>query len=301
MRLFGVARDVTELTEMRAALQARSEQLDIAQSLARLGSWEWDAATDVVAWSDELFRIFGLDRDNAPATFETYLSAVHPDDRERLKAAVGAAQETMSSFELQHRIIRGDGEERTLDCRGSAVPGGSRRMVGVCQDVTEQQRREDDLRHRADHDALTGLLARHRFEREVDRQLGLNARYGGSCATLVMDVDGFKQVNDTGGHSAGDLVLTGLADVLTGRLRETDVTARLGGDEFAVLLPSANGEQAAQLAGSLLDAIRDTGVTVSIGVAVAEGDGHDANEITGRADIAMYEAKKSGRDRVASS
>ncbi len=107
-------------------------------------------------------------------------------------------------------------------------------------DITERKRVEAHLQHMADHDPLTGLLNRRRFEQELDRHVAHAQRYGTEGAVIVLDVDRFKQVNDAYGHSTGDRVITSVARVLRRRLRTTDTLARLGGDEFAVLLPKAD-------------------------------------------------------------
>jgi diguanylate cyclase (GGDEF)-like protein/PAS domain S-box-containing protein len=176
------------------------------------------------------------------------------------------------------------------------------------RDVTERERVQSQLRYLADHDVLTGLLNRRRFEEELARQVAYEARYGGGGAVLVLDLDDFKDVNDSLGHRTGDSVISSIAGLLRDRLRESDVLARFGGDEFAILLPAANEEQARITATSLLDAIRRHRVviggqqiraTTSIGVALLDGASvQSAEELMVRADIAMYEAKESGRDRL---
>jgi GGDEF domain-containing protein len=108
-------------------------------------------------------------------------------------------------------------------------------------DVTDRRRLERQLRHQAEHDALTGLANRRVFAAELGRQLARERRYGGESSLLMVDLDGFKEINDTLGHAAGDLVLQAIGYLLAGRVRDTDLVARLGGDEFAVLLPGTRG------------------------------------------------------------
>jgi diguanylate cyclase (GGDEF)-like protein/PAS domain S-box-containing protein len=176
------------------------------------------------------------------------------------------------------------------------------------RDVTERERIQSQLRHLADHDVLTGLLNRRRFEEELARQVAYEARYGTGGAVLVLDLDDFKEVNDTRGHGAGDAVISSVANLLRDRLRQSDVLARLGGDEFAILLPTATQEQARLTATSLLEAVRThrfvpggqpVRVSTSIGAAlVSSASADSAEELMVRADVAMYEAKESGRDRL---
>ena len=158
----------------------------------------------------------------------------------------------------------------------------------------------------ADHDPLTGLANRRRFAAELGRHLDVCGRYGATGALLMVDLDHFKAVNDSAGHSAGDRMLTEVAEALLARLRSSDVVGRLGGDEFAVLLPRADAASAYAVAQDLVDRVRAVGhrtadggpvVTASIGVAMV-GPGASEARLMVDADLAMYEAKSAGRDRA---
>ncbi|HVE68611.1 MAG TPA: EAL domain-containing protein [Solirubrobacteraceae bacterium] len=193
--------------------------------------------------------------------------------------------------------------------RPQRVDGRAVGRVWSFHDATERRRFEDELKHLADHDALTGLFNRRRFEQELDRELARAMRYEEPGAVLMLDVDNFKYVNDTLGHAAGDQIISGVAKLLDRRLRDTDAVARLGGDEFALVLPRTTHGEATRLAGHLLQAIREhdilvagrsVHVTASIGVAVFDRVRQTASEVLAAADLAMYEAKDSGRDRVVS-
>ena len=161
----------------------------------------------------------------------------------------------------------------------------------------------------ADHDPLTGALNRRRFTEELDRWIAYSRRYGGRGAVLVIDVDRFKSINDAFGHAVGDQALARLAALLRERVRETDVVGRLGGDEFTVLLPRADTEQSVALATAVLDKLRSEGtvtmagrsitVTASVGVGrFGPGLALNSQQVLRDADLAMYEAKEAGRDRV---
>jgi diguanylate cyclase (GGDEF)-like protein len=165
------------------------------------------------------------------------------------------------------------------------------------------------LQELADHDTLTGVLNRRRFTEELDRSIAYSRRYGGQGAVLVLDVDHFKSINDEFGHAVGDQVLARLGALLRERVRGTDVVGRLGGDEFTVLLPRADAEQSLAVARAVLDKLRSEGtvtmtgrsigITASIGVGCfGQGLGLDSQQVLRNADVAMYEAKEAGRDRV---
>ena len=185
----------------------------------------------------------------------------------------------------------------------------ARYVLTHVQDITERKSYEGQLRYMADHDPLTGLFNRRRFEEELQRQLSLVSRYGPAGALLVLDLDHFKSVNDTLGHHAGDRLIVSVAEMLRRRLRETDVLARLGGDEFAVLLPRADRVEAEHLAQVIVEAVRtevevangDRGrrVTTSVGVTLLDDPSLTWEEVVANADLTMYEAKESGRDQYA--
>jgi diguanylate cyclase (GGDEF)-like protein len=179
-----------------------------------------------------------------------------------------------------------------------------RRAARDRRDLRDLRATTTRLRHLADHDALTGLLNRRRFEQELARHLAHARRYGPEGAVLVLDLDRFKPVNDTYGHAAGDRLLTRVACVLRERLRATDAVARLGGDEFAVLLPRGDRAGAVAVARSLVETVRAEAlaaggepVTVSAGVVLLEDCATlDVEGALTAADLAMYDAKTAGGD-----
>jgi diguanylate cyclase (GGDEF)-like protein/PAS domain S-box-containing protein len=165
-------------------------------------------------------------------------------------------------------------------------------------DVSERKRLEAQLRELADHDPLTGLLNRRGFDKALDAHVERARRYGDDGAVVMLDLDEFKQINDTRGHHAGDQLLVAVATLLTGRLRASDVVARFGGDEFAILLPHVGRAEAALIADQLVAGVRaELDVTISLGIAIVGGAGRGAAaDLLIAADRAMYEAKSAGRD-----
>jgi diguanylate cyclase (GGDEF)-like protein len=176
------------------------------------------------------------------------------------------------------------------------------------EEARARGRYEAELEHMADHDPLTGLLNRRAYERSLEEHLARGERYGHAGAVMVLDLDSFKEVNDTLGHSAGDELIVRVAGALASRLRESDTLARLGGDEFAILTPTGECEEAESLADSLLEVVRqeraprgpggrERPITASIGVAPLQGaEQLGAEEALINADLAMYDAKEAGRD-----
>jgi diguanylate cyclase (GGDEF)-like protein/PAS domain S-box-containing protein len=192
----------------------------------------------------------------------------------------------------------------------SGDEGTPRRFLVQVQDVTHRRRYEENLHYLATHDPLTGLHNRASFADQLNTHADLVRRYGSGGALLLLDLDHFKYVNDTLGHQAGDQVIARVAKVLASRLRDTDVLARLGGDEFAALLPRATAETATRVAEDLLEALRaerigvpganGRAMTASIGVALFEATDELCGEnVLVNADVAMYDAKEGGRNRLA--
>ncbi|HEY3240290.1 MAG TPA: EAL domain-containing protein [Acidimicrobiia bacterium] len=290
-----------------AAVERAKQRLGEAQRLAHLGSWEWDIAADCVTWSDELYRVFGLDRDELLATYDIR-ERVHPDDRDRIEGVIGEAIQKRESFSFDHRIVRPDGDVRWLQCLGNVISddaGEPVKLIGSAQDVTERKRAEEALAHQALHDALTGLANRALFQDRLEHALARQDRDGTLSAVLFLDLDDFKTVNDGLGHAAGDLLLVAVAERLGVCLRTSDTAARLGGDEFAILLEGLHHSAEALCAvGRIMDMLREPfsiegsllAVTGSIGIAVA-GPGDDPGQLLRHADVAMYRAKAEGKNR----
>ena len=171
--------------------------------------------------------------------------------------------------------------------------------------LDEAKQANETIAHMAEHDALTGLLNRRRFQKELEKWTQYALRYQRTAALLFMDLDKFKSINDSYGHHAGDRYLEAIGDILTRTLRSTDIIARWGGDEFAVLLPETTKETAAEVALKILRVLNETEIDLgdqrvspnaSIGIALFPEHAADLDEAIVYADAAMYEAKAAGRN-----
>ncbi len=219
----------------------------------------------------------------------------------------------IDQLSLELRIIPGAGSAIDVSVNGTLLrrgPADDHRLLCQFQDITERKRFQEQLQFMADHDPLTGLHNRRKFEAELDRHVEHVKRYGPEGALIVLDIDHFKSINDTLGHNAGDELIVSIASTLQARLRSSDVLARLGGDEFAVLLPRADEGEADKVARALVSAIRTSTtllggerkkVTTSLGVAMFKANRRELSSETVliEADLAMYDAKEAGRDRRA--
>ena len=235
----------------------------------------------------------------------------HPDDREVAReSAQWLISGELDRYAGERRFQRADGhlvwvQVAAARLDGNAIP----HVVLQIQDVTERKRNEIKLQFLADHDSQTGLYNRRRFIEELEWVMAYSRRYGSPAAVLVVDLDNFKFVNDTFGHGTGDQMLALLGETLRSRCRDTDITGRLGGDEFGVILSQSGRDEAGLVAQSVLDAVRHkvqvrvgdrtVRATASVGVRlIGANTTSTAEEILSDADIALYDAKEGGRDRL---
>jgi diguanylate cyclase (GGDEF)-like protein/PAS domain S-box-containing protein len=299
--------DVTETKEADQRLRRSQAQLAEAQRLAAVGSWEWDIQEDRIHWSDEMYRILGLTRETFEATAEAYRRYVHPDDVELFDDAIRTALRQNHAFTTEHRIVRPDETVRVIRAIGRILrddSGSAISIIGSAQDITERKGLEERLKHDALHDSLTTLPNRVLFRDRVHHALERASRTGHSIAVLFVDLDNFKNVNDTLGHATGDELLQAVAERIRDCLRNSDTAARLGGDEFAVLLEETEKTGATLVADRLLAAFQepvsfqgiDISVKASIGIALGNA-GKRVDDLLRGADTAMYAAKEQGRNR----
>jgi len=298
-----VMRDVTEDREREAAVRRAQADLRTIFDEAPVGNGVFDASLQLVEVNAALVALTGYDADQLRAAPIEALA--HPEDKDRLidlLRSVSRGRQRHAEAELALRRADGRTVDVALHVVGLGMEGDDRRRTLVqVVDISERKRFEEQLRHLADHDPLTGLLNRRRFEADLAAHMDRARRYGPQGAVMLVDVDGFKQVNDTLGHAAGDEWILAVAGILSARLRSSDAIGRLGGDEFAILLPGGDAEGFEAAARDLVEAVRaNTDVTISVGVAaLADATALTADQLLRDADSAMYEAKAAGRDGYA--
>ena len=303
------------------ALRRSEAKLTQAQRIARLGNWEWNIVDNKLYWSDEIYRIFGLEPQTFGRTHEAFLKSVHPEDREYVENAINKALHENKQYNIDHRIILPDKTERTVHEQAHVIFDETVKpikMHGIVQDITEHKKAEAKIQFLAYYDVLTSLPNRHLFKEHSIQAIRMAQRYGTKVAIIYIDLDHFKRINDTLGHNVGDKLLQKISENMMIVIRSSDSFARtdngslpatslsrLGGDEFAILIPGLTEiKHAALVAKRIIKCLglpvkvasQELYVTGSIGIAVHPDDGEDIDTLLKNADAAMYHAKDAGRN-----
>ncbi|WP_155889292.1 bifunctional diguanylate cyclase/phosphodiesterase [Cucumibacter marinus] len=320
---------IRELRRREAQLQRLSYRLEMALDASKVGVWEYELDTGALVWDDRMNELYGLPLDGGARSYRHWRAALHPDDLEQAEADFRNSLETHQRYHSQFRVLLKDGRVRHIRAIAEIYvdPEGPTRLVGVNWDVTADMALNQDLKrakaltearnseleaakarieHDALHDALTGLPNRRFLDEMLEFHASECAARGGRLAVLHIDLDRFKQINDTLGHAAGDAMLIHASEVLKSNIRESDFVARIGGDEFVVVCRSmksvANVEGLAERA---IEQMRrpvqyeghECRTGISVGIAAQEGDDIDPKRLLINADIALYRAKSRGRNR----
>lgn len=291
----------------------RSEQRHaFALTGARQGVWDWDIIADTLYVSPSVEALLGLDQGSLGGTEVAWRENMHPTDRETYRNAINAyINRGNVSFSLEFRMRHSDGAYRTLALNASCIASGeafATRCIGTISDITPRKLAEERLFHDAVHDSLTGLPNRALFMDRLDRAIrrtGLIDRP--RAALLLVDIDRFKTINDSLGHSGGDALLIAVARRLESLVTHEDTVARINGDEFAVLLATrTHRDDALAFAEALSEFLsqpievsgKEVFPTSSVGVAICEDSHESPEELLVEAEIAMFRAKRSGKAKI---
>ncbi len=303
-------RDITERKRAEAALRESEERFALAARGANDGLWDWDLRNNRIYYSQRWKAMLGFGDADITNHPDEWFGRLHPDDRGDVDAKITAHVDGRAPhFECEYRIMHKDGTFRWMLSRGLAVRRGpgtqATRIAGSQTDITPRKKAEEQLVHDAFHDSLTGLPNRALFMDRLEHLIAKSHRDAGHFfAVLFLDMDRFKVVNDSLGHTVGDELLVAISRKLGDSLRPGDSVARLGGDEFAVLLEGIHGVNDAvdvadriqkKLSAPLIVAGNELFITVSIGIAVSNREYERPEQVLRDADIAMYQAKARGK------
>jgi len=342
-KLTGISWDVTEDVLLNEALKSAKEHAEVQNAeLARLtqrldlaldsyecGLWEADLDIGRTFWDPRMHQLYGLTFTDGIVSHEDWLGTVHPDDRASILENVERCTAQDLPYAHEARVVLPDGEIRHVRSVGKIHygHGGTRKLVGLAFDVTEDVALREHLKaakeqadaknveleqakvrieHNALHDPLTGLGNRRMLDDELTEIAGLSELVDVRAAILHIDLDRFKQINDTLGHAAGDALLVHASKVLHASTRKGDIVARIGGDEFVVVVTNTTDEAYLSTLARRIITLMQQPVEyeghlcrfgVSIGIALAEGRSIDTAKLLVNADIALYRAKALGRNR----
>jgi diguanylate cyclase (GGDEF)-like protein len=317
--------NMTVLHEREDKLVALSHRLQLALEASKIGVWEFDASTGALLWDDRMRELYDAPAEKIANDYNDWRNALHPDDVEEAEKVFAQALANETNYITEFRVLTRTGEVRHIRAYGIAYrsPGGGKLIVGanwnVTDDVLMQKALRDAHAHaelqnqrlaevsktlesQSLHDALTGLPNRRYLDQYLERQTS-----GAHLALLHVDLDDFKGINDRFGHSAGDQVLRISAARLLSVLEEGEFVARIGGDEFVIFAPSEDSDTrgrvlATQIHEAFAPAIKgeafEAHVGASVGVAVQSTADGDIRQLLMNSDIALYEAKRLGRNRA---
>lgn len=300
-------------------LRASQIRLGNAQRIAKLGHWEWILDSDQLVWSSECGNI--LKSEILGDELSCFLEAVHEDDRGHVAGILERARTDAGRFNFEFRTSKSSGsEEDARIIHVEAEPEAANHMVGTIQDITERTNAEEQIHNLAYYDLVTGLPNRAHLYDMIALAQSRCLKQSTRFALLFLDLDHFKQVNDTLGHNAGDLLLRQVSSRLKQATRQRasvnakqlettksnkETIARLGGDEFVVLVDYVDRiEDAAYVARRICKTLsnsfnldgNEVSITTTIGISLFPDDGNSADKLLKHADVAMYHAKEQGRN-----
>ncbi|MEW5770224.1 MAG: EAL domain-containing protein [Pseudomonadota bacterium] len=300
-----------ELLRADENLRVSNERLSFALQGASDGLWDWNLETDAVYYSPRWKAMLGYADDELENVLDTWKRLVDPEAIEgTLQRVEDYFAGRVDKFEAEFRMRHKDGHWVDILTRAQMAtdadgrPLVPRRLVGTHMDITERKRASERIEHLAHFDQLTGLPNRHLLREHFKFALSLAQRSGEHLAVMFLDLDHFKHINDTLGHSVGDALLMEVARRLKSAIRAEDTVSHPGGDEFTFILPGTDENGAALVANKLLEVVaapirvegQELIVTPSIGIALYPEDGADLETLSKSADAAMFRAKQAGRN-----
>jgi diguanylate cyclase (GGDEF)-like protein/PAS domain S-box-containing protein len=301
----------TELIIEKEKAEENEERFSLAMQGANDGLWDWDLKTDKVYYSPRWKSMLGYTEDEIKDDLSEGRRLLHPDDEDKVFSEVDAfIKGKIETYEVELRMQHKVGHYINILSRAFAVKDKNNdviRLVGTHVDITSRKKVEEQLSYQSSHDALTELVNRREFERRIKRLLSTIQQSGQEHALCYLDLDQFKVVNDTCGHTAGDEMLRQISSMLQKVVRHRDTLARLGGDEFGILMEHCSIEDANRVAISIQKAIQEYQfiwkeksfrVGVSIGLAPITMLTASLTQLLKDADAACYIAKEKGRNRI---
>jgi len=301
-------------------LKLSEARLASAQRLAKIGNWEWPVGTSNIYWSQEIFHLLNCNKDSESNSEQAFVHLLQRDDIMQLQIVLNNLAESDYTFSIERHVTSYDQQPRTFIMQGEITrdkDGNPSRLSGTMQDITERREAEDKIRYLAYYDNLTGLPNRQYFTEQLKTQLKSAERENHLCGLLLIDIDRFKQVNDSMGHIYGDQLIKMVANRIKDYLRGSDLLcrnpgsdpmsiARYGGDEFIIFLSNLKQKKNAKIvADRIIEKIsqpyilndREITITSSSGIAFFSDNADDSDSLLKNADTAVHAAKEKGRNQ----
>ncbi len=299
--ILAIGRDITSIRENESRLKE-------AQILAKVGSWELEFPGLQLFWSQEVYNIFEISPDEYEPSYDHFLNLIHPEDRELVDAAYSESLNNKTHYDIVHRLLFPDGRIKYVHERGHTIydeNGTILRSIGSIQDITERKTVENSMEHMAHHDTLTGLPNRLIAQKKTEEAIKFAKKNHSKVALLFLDLDGFKIINDSLGHSIGDEMIRMVASRLKECVYENSTISRHGGDEFLIILPNIHDKKEVhKIIEKLLSKFEHPfdikghflTTSASIGVALYPDSSNSFDSLLRNADTAMYKAKENGKN-----
>lgn len=272
--------------------------------------WDWNIVTGKVYYSSRWSEILGYEKNEIPGTLDEWKDSIHPDDLNQMMDSIKKhISDESSIYECNYRLRKKDGTYIWIHDRGikqKDIQGKVVRIIGSHRDITLEKENRENLEKMIITDELTGLFNRRHYNSQLRDEMLRAERYNSELSILMIDIDLFKQINDTYGHNAGDRALQKLSEVIINKIRNTDSAYRTGGEEFIVIAPLTNRENAIKAAERLRYAVEEMEIvtkygtfnfTISLGITTFK-KGDTYLKLNERADVALYRSKDRGRNRI---
>ena len=308
-RILVIAHDITDIREAQLRVEESERRLRFAMEATGDAVWDWQVASGRLTLSQRWHQILGYQAEDLTGTLADFLQCLLEAEAPEIQRVINDCLEGRGDYRHEHRMRRKDGRIIWVSDRGRVVERDERgrpvRMVGSVADITDRKAARDLIWQQANYDPLTGLPNRNMFNERLQHEMRLSQRSGRPMALLMLDLDQFKEVNDSLGHAWGDVLLQEAAQRLRLCVREVDLVARLGGDEFMLLLGDlAEAHAVTRVVHDVLEAMArpfrlgadQVFISGSLGVTFYPDDAASAEELLRNADQAMYAAKHRGRN-----
>ena len=330
IRIIGTDTDISHLKELGGQFDDVSQRLELALTTSGIGVWEYNIDHQTTDWDQRMYDIYGIENPQDYKDRNVWEDMLHPEDRQRIIKISTESVLTRQNFDLNYRIVRPDGDVRYIRSTGRHYTDaqGTAKIIGLNWDTTHTEKQAKALRdmhakaerqnaeletaraemeHQSRHDALTDLPNRRMLEVYCAEAKKRKSKTVMRSAVLHLDLDRFKQINDTLGHAAGDAVLCHVADILRDAATPNSITARVGGDEFVVFIEHAPHDAALSYwARGIIQKAKipfvykghECRFGISIGIATDSGNDLLEDTLFSNADLALYHAKEEGRGQL---